>query len=51
MKLAAGLLVAGVADADGSLNDSAPRTGYANSGISSKYKTKDEGLFFSQASS
>jgi hypothetical protein len=33
MKLAAGLLMAGVADADGSLNNSAPRTGYANSGM------------------
>ena len=36
MKLTAGLLIAGMADADGILNDSASRTGYANSGISWK---------------
>ena len=33
MKLAAGLLMAGMADADDIFNDWAPRTGYANSGM------------------
>ena len=36
MKLAAGLIMAGMAvtDAESTLNDSALRTGYANSGMS-----------------
>ena len=49
MKLAAGSLMAGLAGAEGILNDSALRTGYANSGMSWKLSTVYKQKFESES--